>query len=41
VNRVGSTGGDGLAILDEPPVPLATLVERHEGWFPAFMAAAT
>jgi phosphoribosylformylglycinamidine synthase len=36
--RIGTTGGEALTILDEPPLSVARLRERHEGWFPAFMA---
>ena len=36
--RLGATGGPVLAIADERPVAVATLIERFEGWLPAFMA---
>jgi phosphoribosylformylglycinamidine synthase len=38
VRRLGTTGGDALALSGEQPIPLAPLVERFEGWLPAYMA---
>ena len=38
VSRIGTTGGDVLALPGEVPVPVATLRERFEGWLPAYMA---
>ncbi|OQW54293.1 phosphoribosylformylglycinamidine synthase subunit PurL [Candidatus Raskinella chloraquaticus] len=37
VARIGTTGGEELTILDEPPIKVAALKAAHEGWFPAFM----
>ncbi len=36
--RVGSTGGDVLALPGEMPLAVATLRARSEGWLPAYMA---
>ncbi|MBX9618448.1 MAG: phosphoribosylformylglycinamidine synthase subunit PurL [Hyphomicrobiales bacterium] len=38
VARIGTTGGEELTILDEPPIKIAALKAAHERWFPAFMA---
>jgi phosphoribosylformylglycinamidine (FGAM) synthase-like enzyme len=35
--ELGTTGGSELAIADEPPIALSTLMDRHEAWLPAFM----
>jgi phosphoribosylformylglycinamidine synthase subunit PurL len=35
---LGFTGGDALTLPGERPILVRTLQERHEGWFPAYMA---
>ncbi|MGH6716602.1 MAG: phosphoribosylformylglycinamidine synthase subunit PurL [Bradyrhizobium sp.] len=35
--RVGTTGGDAIAISGEAPVSVALLRATFEGWFPAYM----
>ena len=39
--RIGVTGGDGLVIEGEQPLPLARLRQSFEGWLPAYMAGTT
>ena len=36
---LGTTGGDALTLLDEPPILVADLAAASESWFPAYMAA--
>ena len=38
--RIGTTGGDAIAISGESPVSLTALKSGFEGWFPAYMSAA-
>ncbi len=38
VYRLGTTGGDTIAVAGERPVTVAALNERFEGWLPAYMA---
>jgi phosphoribosylformylglycinamidine (FGAM) synthase-like enzyme len=38
VSRLGSTGGQAIALAGERPVTVAALSERSEGWLPAYMA---
>jgi phosphoribosylformylglycinamidine synthase len=38
VRRLGTTGGDALALSGERPVAVATLAARFEEWLPSFMA---
>jgi phosphoribosylformylglycinamidine synthase II len=38
VHRIGSTGGDGIVIPGERAITIKTLVDRFEGWLPAYMA---
>ncbi len=38
--RIGTTGGDALALGGEAPIPLADLRRAHEDWLPGFMAGA-
>jgi phosphoribosylformylglycinamidine synthase len=38
VTRLGVTGGEALSVTGERPVPVATLRDRFEAWFPAYMA---
>ena len=38
VSRLGTTGGDRLALAGERPILIKTLVDRFEGWLPAYMA---
>jgi phosphoribosylformylglycinamidine synthase subunit PurL len=40
VTRLGTTGGDALALVGEQPVPVAALREKFESWLPAYMAGA-
>jgi phosphoribosylformylglycinamidine synthase subunit PurL len=35
--RIGTTGGDSIAIAGETPVSVASLKAGFEGWFPAYM----
>jgi phosphoribosylformylglycinamidine synthase len=35
--RIGTTGGDAIAIAGEAPVAVAALTTGFEGWFPAYM----
>jgi phosphoribosylformylglycinamidine synthase len=35
--RIGTTGGDSIAISGETPVSVASLKAGFEGWFPAYM----
>ncbi|MGE0232103.1 MAG: phosphoribosylformylglycinamidine synthase subunit PurL [Flavobacteriaceae bacterium] len=37
--RIGTTGGDTLALGRAAPLKVAALAERHESWFPAYMQA--
>jgi phosphoribosylformylglycinamidine (FGAM) synthase-like enzyme len=37
--RIGTTGGDALAIAGETPVSVASLKAGFESWFPAYMNA--
>ena len=36
--RIGTTGGDAIAIAGEPPVPVESLKAGFEDWFPAYMS---
>ena len=38
VRRIGTTGGEALAIAGERAVPVETLSERFEAWLPGYMA---
>jgi phosphoribosylformylglycinamidine synthase len=38
VRRIGTTGGEALAIAGERVVPVETLSERFEAWLPGYMA---
>jgi phosphoribosylformylglycinamidine synthase len=35
--RIGTTGGEAIAIAGEAPVSIASLKAGFEGWFPAYM----
>jgi phosphoribosylformylglycinamidine (FGAM) synthase-like enzyme len=35
--RIGTTGGDAVAIASQAPVSIASLRAGFEGWFPAYM----
>jgi phosphoribosylformylglycinamidine (FGAM) synthase-like enzyme len=35
--RIGTTGGDAIAIAGETPVSIESLKAGFEGWFPAYM----
>jgi len=35
--RIGSTGGDAVAVAGEPLVSIASLKAGFESWFPAYM----
>ena len=41
VTRLGATGGDVLAPVDERPITVTHLRERFERWLPAYMAGDT
>jgi phosphoribosylformylglycinamidine synthase len=34
---IGHTGGTELILREAPPIAVAALRGRHEGWFPRFM----
>jgi len=36
---IGTTGGASLSLGQARPVPVASLTEAHEGWFPNYMSA--
>src|SRR6059058_554230 len=38
--RIGTTGGDSIAIAGETPVSVASLKAGFEGWFPAYMSGS-
>jgi len=38
--RLGTTGGDTLALAGEAPIAVKALIERFEGWLPAYMAGS-
>jgi phosphoribosylformylglycinamidine synthase subunit PurL len=38
VEVLGTTGGDALTLGSERPIVVETLVQRFEGWLPAYMA---
>jgi len=40
VHRIGSTGGEAIVIPGERAIAIKTLVDRFEGWLPAYMAGA-
>ena len=40
VVRLGTTGGNVLAIAGERPLVVSDLLARFEGWLPAYMAGA-
>jgi hypothetical protein len=35
--RIGTTGGDAIAVSGEAPVQVASLKTGFESWFPAYM----
>src|SRR6202040_2598740 len=35
--RIGTSGGDAIAIIGEAPVSIASLKAGFEGWFPGYM----
>jgi len=37
--RIGTTGGETIAIAGETPVSVAALKSGFESWFPAYMNA--
>src|ERR1700743_285989 len=37
--RIGTTGGDTIAVSGEEPVTIAALKAGFEGWFPAYMGS--
>ena len=41
VRSLGTTGGDALTLGAERPIVVKTLVQRFEGWLPAYMAGPT
>src|SRR5262249_44526828 len=38
--RIGTTGGDAIAIAGEAPIEVATLKTRFESWLPGYMGGA-
>jgi phosphoribosylformylglycinamidine synthase subunit PurL len=41
VRRIGTTGGDALALAGEPPIMIEELSQSFERWLPAYMAGST
>jgi phosphoribosylformylglycinamidine synthase len=39
-HRIGTTGGDAIALPGERPVSVKALNERFEGWLPRYMNGA-
>jgi phosphoribosylformylglycinamidine synthase len=37
--RIGTTGGDAVAVAGEAAVTIASLKAGFEGWFPAYMGS--
>jgi phosphoribosylformylglycinamidine synthase len=37
-SRIGTTGGDAIAIVGEDAVSVASLKDGFESWFPAYMS---
>jgi phosphoribosylformylglycinamidine synthase len=37
--RIGTTGGETIAVAGEAPVSIASLKAGFEGWFPAYMGS--
>jgi phosphoribosylformylglycinamidine (FGAM) synthase-like enzyme len=37
--RIGTTGGDAIAVAGEAPVSVASLTTAFESWLPAYMNA--
>jgi phosphoribosylformylglycinamidine synthase len=40
VHRIGTTGGETIAIPGERAIAIKTLADRFEGWLPAYMSGA-
>ncbi len=40
LTRLGTTGGDAVALAGERAVSVAKLRESHESWLPAYMSGA-
>jgi phosphoribosylformylglycinamidine synthase len=40
VHRIGTTRGNALILPSERPILIVTLVNRFEGWLPAYMAGS-
>jgi phosphoribosylformylglycinamidine synthase len=38
--RIGTTGGDAIAIAGQGPVSVKALAAAFESWFPAYMGSA-
>jgi phosphoribosylformylglycinamidine synthase len=38
--RIGTTGGEAIAIAGETPVSIVSLKAAFEGWLPAYMSGA-
>jgi phosphoribosylformylglycinamidine synthase len=38
--RIGTTGGDAIAIAGEPSIAVETLKTKFESWLPAYMGGA-
>ena len=36
--RIGTTGGDAIAVTGEAPVPVKSLHAAFESWLPAYMS---
>ncbi len=37
MHRIGTTGGDAIAIPGERAIAIKTITERFEGWLPTYM----
>ena len=40
VHRIGATGGEAIVIPGERAIAIKALVDRFEGWLPAYMSGA-
>jgi phosphoribosylformylglycinamidine synthase len=38
--RIGTSGGDAIAVAGEPPVSITSLATAFERWLPAYMSGA-
>jgi phosphoribosylformylglycinamidine synthase len=40
IQRIGTTGGDTIAVAGEPQITVGALTDRFEGWLPGYMAGS-